>query len=71
MIPMLLAISSILLTISSGITMFIQSITLAGCRIIECSSAICQIGEKSWMKKDDDVMPMAVPGEVASDKDAL
>ena len=23
------------------------------------------------MKKDDDVMPMAVPGEVASDKDVL
>ena len=71
MIPMLLAISSILLTISSGITMFIQSITLAGCRIIECGSTSCQIGEKPLEEKDDDVMPMAVPGEVASEKDAL
>ena len=38
---------------------------------IECGSTSCQIGEKPLEEKDDDVMPMAVPGEVASDKDAL
>ena len=68
---MLLAISSILLTISSGITMFIQSITLAGCRFIECGSASCQIGQKPLDKEMKDDMPIAVAGEVDSDSDAL
>ena len=63
---MFLAISSILLAISSGITMFVQTITLAGCRLIECGSSSCHIGQ-SPLEKDMDMdkgddMQMAVAG---------
>ena len=69
---MFLAISSILLAISSRITMFVQTITLAaGCRLIECGSSSCHIGqgplEKDMdMDKGDD-MPVAVAAGVDSE----
>ena len=49
---MFLALSSIILALSSAVTTFIQTITLSGCRVIECCSSSCEIDAP---KKDDDL----------------
>ena len=59
---MFLALSSIILAVSSAITTFIQTITLSGCRVIECCSSSCQIDRSAVEKKDDD-LPVAMKGD--------
>ena len=56
---MFLALSSIILALSSAVTTFIQTITLSGCRVIECCSSSCEIDAP---KKDDDLQ-VAMKGE--------
>ena len=63
---MFLALSSIILAVSSAITTFIQTITLSGCRAIQCCSSSCDI-DAPWFdrpalgKRDD--LPVAMKGE--------
>ena len=59
---MFLALSAIILAISSGVTTFIQTLTLSGCRVIECCSSSCQMGESVAEKKDDD-LPVALKSD--------
>ena len=40
---MLAAISAILISIAAGITMFVQTITLSGCRQIDCCGTGCRM----------------------------
>ena len=61
---MFLALSSIILAVSSAITMFIQTITLSGCRVIECCSSSCQIDRSGVEKKDDDLPVAMKSGDV-------
>jgi hypothetical protein len=40
---MLAAVSAILISIAAGITMFVQTITLSGCRQIDCCGTGCRM----------------------------
>ena len=40
---MLVAISSIIISIATGITLFVQTITLSSCRRLECCLGSCHL----------------------------
>ena len=45
---MITAIASVIIAISVSITTFIQTITLSGCKFIECCGSKCNIDDPPW-----------------------
>ena len=54
---MFAAISAVIIAIATGITLFVQTITLSSCRRLECCCGKCELGILESKKKDDDATP--------------
>jgi hypothetical protein len=48
------AISAVIIAIATGITLFVQTVTLSACRRLECCCGKCEMGEVEQKKKTDD-----------------
>ena len=53
---MFAAISAVIIAIATGITLFVQTITLSSCRRLEYCCGECELGILESKKKNDDAI---------------
>ena len=51
---MLAALSAVIIAIATGITLFVQTVTLSACRRLECCCGKCEMGDVGQKKKTDE-----------------